>query len=83
MPVDKPIKGKPISLCDGEVVAGKICIYKCKICDMPRLFVMNYASHIGLAHPKKFTLSGLWHKNGKPFTAKRRSLLLNDDRKQK
>lgn len=41
---------------------------------MPRLFVMNYGSHIGLWKPKKFTLSGLYHKNGKPFTS-RRSLL--------
>lgn len=30
---------------------------------MPRLFVMNYGSHIGLWKPKKFTLSGLYHNN--------------------
>lgn len=64
MPIDKPIKSKnPISFCDGDVVAGQICIYKCKVCDMPRLFVMNYGSHIGLNKPLKFTLSGF--KNGK------------------
>ena len=31
MPIEKPIKGKSISLCDGDVVAGQLCVYKCKI----------------------------------------------------
>lgn len=49
LPIEKPILAKDhISLCDGEVVGGKLCVYKCKTCDMPRLFVMNYGSHIGL-----------------------------------
>uniref|UniRef100_T1KH51 Uncharacterized protein n=1 Tax=Tetranychus urticae TaxID=32264 RepID=T1KH51_TETUR len=47
LPVERPIQGEPISLCDGEVIGGKICIYKCKLCDMPRMFVMKYASYIG------------------------------------
>ena len=37
MPVGKPIKGKPISLCDGEVVAGQICIYKCRLISQQKI----------------------------------------------
>ena len=47
LPVDPPIMGDPISLCDGEVIGGKICIYKCKLCDMPRMFVMKYGTNVG------------------------------------
>ena len=31
---------------DGDIVDRKVYIYKCKICDMPRLFKMKYGSFI-------------------------------------
>lgn len=31
---------------DGDIVDRKLYIYKCKICDMPRLFKMKYGSFI-------------------------------------
>jgi hypothetical protein len=41
-----PIRGQDYKLGDGDVVGRKVYIYKCKICDMPRIFVMNYGSFI-------------------------------------
>lgn len=41
-----PIRGQDYKLGDGDVVDRKIYIYKCKICDMPRIFTMNYGSFI-------------------------------------
>lgn len=41
-----PIRGADVKFGDGDVVGGKTYIYKCKICDMPRIFVMNYGSFI-------------------------------------
>ena len=31
---------------DGDIVGRKVYIYKCKICDMPRIFKMNYGSFV-------------------------------------
>lgn len=47
LPMERPIQGSPISLCDGDVVGGKLCVYKCKLCDMPRMFVMKYGTNVG------------------------------------
>ena len=44
--VAAPIRGPDIKLGDGDVVGGTNYIYKCKICDMPRIFVMDYGSFI-------------------------------------
>lgn len=46
LPIDKPINGPDVNVGDGDVVAGKVYIYKCKVCDMPRIFKMNYASSV-------------------------------------
>lgn len=46
MEVAPPIRGEDIKIGDGDVVDRKVYIYKCKICDMPRIFVMDYGSFI-------------------------------------
>ena len=46
MEVAPAIRGPDVKLGDGDVVGGKNYIYKCKICDMPRIFVMDYGSFI-------------------------------------
>lgn len=46
MEVAPPIRGQDMKIGDGDVVDRKIYIYKCKICDMPRIFVMDYGSFI-------------------------------------
>ena len=46
--VAAPIYGGALSIGDGDVVGhGGMYVYKCKICDMPRMFKMNYISDIG------------------------------------
>jgi len=46
LPIDRPIIGPSISFCSGEIVDGRICVYKCKVCDMPRKFKVDYRSFI-------------------------------------
>ena len=46
MEVAPAIRGPDYKIGDGDVVDRKVYIYKCKICDMPRIFVMDYGSFI-------------------------------------
>lgn len=46
MEVAPAIRGQDLKIGDGDVVDRKVYIYKCKICDMPRIFVMDYGSFI-------------------------------------
>lgn len=45
--VAPPVYGGDIKLGDGELLAKRFYIYKCKICDMPRIFKMDYISSLG------------------------------------
>lgn len=46
--IERPRYGGHIKLGDGDLVGhGGLYVYKCKICDMPRLFKMNHGSSVG------------------------------------
>ncbi|RWS25479.1 hypothetical protein B4U80_02120 [Leptotrombidium deliense] len=44
--IGPPINGGKLKLGDGELVADQLYIYKCKICEMPRMFKMAYGSRV-------------------------------------
>jgi len=44
IPIAKPIYGGDVKLGDGDLVGRSLYVYKCKVCEMPRMFKMNHAS---------------------------------------